>query len=133
MPDSPGRPRIYKSRLTVAASLEAELYEQLKAIARRDGKTVSGILQELVMNYVRKHAKGNETYPLEMFDKSGFIALPVRGELTAEHVRGLKPNEIREIIHETKHDLEVLETVLYTKEKRECLSGKSDVTDEEKN
>jgi len=117
MPDSPGRPRIYKSRLTVTTSLEEELYEQLKAIARRDGKTINGILQELVMNYIRKHGKGNETYPLEMFDKSGFMALPVRGELTAEHVKGLKPNEIRQIIHETKHDLEVLETVLYMKER----------------
>ena len=63
--DDQGRPATYKHRIVYPFPLEKDLLRGLKEVAKREGKPVNHVLQELVENYIKKHAKGNPSFPLE--------------------------------------------------------------------
>jgi len=55
--------------------------EQFGEIARREHKSTSELLMELVSDHVKKHGKGNPTFSLEKWqDEPEFVALPTIGE-----------------------------------------------------
>ena len=76
-----GRPPEYRNRVIYTFSCEAELLERFKEIARREGKPVSRLLQELMEDYLKKHGRGNPAIPLERWvEDKEFVAMPTLGE-----------------------------------------------------
>jgi hypothetical protein len=76
-----GRPPEYKNRTIFTTSVELEIYEKFKEIARREGKPVNRLLQELMLDYIKNHGEGNPNFKLEKWvENPRFVALPTLGE-----------------------------------------------------
>ena len=94
-----GRPPEYRSRVVYTFSCEAELLERFKEVARREGRPVSRLLQELMEDYVKKHGRGNPAIPLDRWvEDVEFVAMPTLGEKpNPELVRKLPDDLLQEL------------------------------------
>ena len=55
--------------------------ERFKEVARREGRPVSRLLQELMEDYLKKHGRGNPAIPLDRWaEDKEFVAMPTLGE-----------------------------------------------------
>ena len=63
-----GRPKFHSQTAILTVSVEASLVEKLTAIAHREGKSRSAIIEPLLEDYVKAHGNGNDTTPLDAFD-----------------------------------------------------------------
>jgi hypothetical protein len=53
------------------------IYAEFKKIATREGKTMSELIREFILDYVKKHGEGNPVYKLDEWqDKPSFKAYP---------------------------------------------------------
>jgi len=60
-----GRPKEYKNGVLFTTTMESELLEKFKDLSFRDRRNMNTILQELVVDYIKKHEAGNEQYTLD--------------------------------------------------------------------
>lgn len=76
-----GRPQVYKSRTIYTFSVEKELLDRFREIARREGKAVSHLLQELIEDYIKRHGDGNPCFRLDKWvEEPEMVAFPTLGE-----------------------------------------------------
>jgi hypothetical protein len=53
------------------------IYAEFKKIAAREGKTMSELIREFILDYVKKHGEGNPIYKLDKWqDNPSFKAYP---------------------------------------------------------
>ena len=94
-----GRPSEYRSRVVYTFSCEAELLERFKEVARREGRPVSRLLQELMEDYLKKHGRGNPAFPLDKWvENKDFIAFPTLGEKPDPELAKKMPDEMVQTI-----------------------------------
>ena len=74
---SMGRPKERKLTTLLTVSIEAADKERLQMVAKREGESVSKIVEKLVEAYLHAHLTGNEQYSLDRsIEASDFHALP---------------------------------------------------------
>jgi hypothetical protein len=113
----PGRPDKYHNPRLRTLYLESQIIEALRSIARREGKSMNELINEILRSYVERHKEGNSTYPLDSWSKKpDFIAQPVRGELTLEYLETLPTNKIREIRALSMKDYEMADQVIWKRQ-----------------
>lgn len=72
-----GRNKAYKNRVAVTAYLESEEFQALEDIRWRDRKDITEVIRAAVLDYVKAHGSGNETFRLDDWTKDpDFKAVP---------------------------------------------------------
>jgi hypothetical protein len=82
-----------------------EAWRVFEEIAKREkgDRGVSQLLNELVLDYTKKHANGNNQFTLEVAGGLGFSALPTIGEvMTPERVDQYDEDTLLEIVRKSK-------------------------------
>jgi hypothetical protein len=114
-----GRPDKYHNPKLRTLYLESQIIEALRSIAKREGKSMNELINEILRSYAERHKEGNSTYPLDSWTmKPDFIAQPARGELTIEYLETLSTNKIREIRALSMKDYEMADQVIWKRQKQ---------------
>ena len=72
-----GRNKEYKQRVGVTAYLEAEEFKALEDIRWRDHKDLTEVIRLSVLDYIKAHGAGNETFRLDNWNEDPtFQAVP---------------------------------------------------------
>jgi hypothetical protein len=72
-----GRNREYRNRVAITAYLESEEFQALEDIRWRDHKDITQVIRAAVIDYVKAHGSGNETFRLDEWTKDpDFKAVP---------------------------------------------------------
>lgn len=67
----------FNERHAVSSYVEDKEYKALEAIAEREHKSVSQINRQIIIEHVKNHLAGNDSYTLNTWvDNIGFMALP---------------------------------------------------------
>lgn len=91
-----GRPREYKARTSFLFNCEIALLEEFKKITKREHRAMSRVLQELMLDYVKKHGNGNPNFQITKWQgRPDLKAMPTIGE--AINLTGYSDEEVTEI------------------------------------
>ena len=84
------------------------LMEEFKKIAQREGKTMAGLLKEILVNYVKAHKEGNSTFELTKWvNNPNFHVVPTIAEMwSCEMLSKLDDKELEDLDHNLhiRHD-----------------------------
>jgi hypothetical protein len=73
----PGRPKQYDHRTIFSLSIEEQVLEEFKKIARREGKDMNRILHDHIQSYIKEHSEGNSQFRLDKwYQESDFKVTP---------------------------------------------------------
>lgn len=92
-----GRNKIFKNgKEEVAGYLHPEELQALEEIRWRERKGKTEIVRAAIIDYLRAHKEGNDTYKLDNYQESGFRAVPTilsRPEIWYEYLQECTPQE----------------------------------------
>jgi len=72
-----GRNKEYKSRVAITAYLESEEFAALEEIRWRERKDITQVVRAAVVEFVKAHAAGNDTFKLDDWQEDpDFKAVP---------------------------------------------------------
>lgn len=118
-----GRPAEYKDRIIFTTSMEKEVLERGKQQALKEGKPFNKLLEELLIDCIKKHGEGNPNYTLEQYS-NGLLAYPTPWDPTSFDVHKLKAFDRKELLHMKRRLIEsqaAIDSVLKLPEDRADL------------
>ena len=95
------RPTEYHNRHIFTTSAEKAVYDEFYRITRRDGKTVSSLIQDFMEGYIKAHGEGNATFKLDNWTNNiGFKAMPTltaNEKIWLDYVKDCTDQELTDI------------------------------------
>lgn len=99
--------KTFNKRKAISTYVEEECGKLVKQIAERERKSESAVAAIAINEYTKKHAAGNDSYTLNMWnDNIGFMALPALLASQSKWIKYIQDEvdekSLREVLRQTK-------------------------------
>lgn len=88
-----------------------ELWEKAKQVAKREGISLSALINDRLEDYVKVHGEGNPVYSLDKWaENEGFTAVPALLESTQKWVNFIQKTDTKTLreIEEKSHQIQII-------------------------